>query len=132
MAFKIALAGIGKIARDQHIPALIASTEWELAATVSRHATVDGVEAYDDFHAMLKSRPDIEAVSLCMPPVPRFDYAKAAILAGRHVMLEKPPGASLAEVVDALNALGASPADLVAILEGLKQAGSLTAELVII
>ena len=33
---------------------------------------------------------------------------------------------------DALNALGASPADLVAILEGLKQAGSLTAELVII
>ena len=42
------------------------------------------------------------------------------------------PGASLAEVVDALNALGASPADLVAILEGLKQAGSLTAELVII
>ena len=42
------------------------------------------------------------------------------------------PGASLAVVVDALNALGASPADLVAILEGLKQAGSLTAELVII
>ena len=42
------------------------------------------------------------------------------------------PGASLAEVVDALNALGASPADLVAILEGLKQAGSLNAELVII
>nr|WP_050784700.1 flagellar basal body P-ring protein FlgI [Erythrobacter sp. SD-21] len=42
------------------------------------------------------------------------------------------PGASLAEVVDALNALGATPADLVAILEGLKQAGSLTAELVII
>ena len=42
------------------------------------------------------------------------------------------PGASLAEVVDALNALGASPADLVAILEGLKQAGSLSAELVII
>jgi len=42
------------------------------------------------------------------------------------------PGASLAEVVDALNALGASPADLVAILEGLKQAGSLTAEVVII
>lgn len=41
-------------------------------------------------------------------------------------------GASLAQVVDALNALGASPADLVAILEALKQAGSLTAELVIL
>lgn len=42
------------------------------------------------------------------------------------------PGASLSQVVDALNMLGASPADLVAILEALKQAGSLTAELVII
>jgi flagellar P-ring protein precursor FlgI len=42
------------------------------------------------------------------------------------------PGASLAEVVDALNLLGASPADLVAILEALKQAGSLKAEMVVI
>ncbi|PHR25078.1 MAG: D-galactose 1-dehydrogenase [Hoeflea sp.] len=94
---KIALAGIGKIARDQHIPALVASSDWELAATVSRHATVDGVEAFDDFEAMLQARRDIEVVSLCMPPVPRFDYARAAIAAGRHVMLEKPPGATLSE-----------------------------------
>lgn len=42
------------------------------------------------------------------------------------------PGASLADVVDALNKLGASPADLVAILEALKEAGSLTAEMVVI
>lgn len=97
MPFKIALAGIGKIARDQHVPALEASADWELAATVSRHGTVEGVEAFDDFDAMLEARPDITVVSLCMPPVPRFDYAKAAIRAGRHVMLEKPPGATLSE-----------------------------------
>ena len=42
------------------------------------------------------------------------------------------PGASLADVVAALNKLGASPADLVAILEALKEAGSLTAEMVVI
>jgi len=97
MALKVALAGIGKIARDQHIPAITASPDWELAAAVSRHATVDGVEAYEDFGAMLEARPDIGVVSLCMPPVPRFDYARAAIAAGRHVMLEKPPGATLSE-----------------------------------
>ncbi|MCY0153421.1 Gfo/Idh/MocA family protein [Hoeflea alexandrii] len=97
MPFKIALAGIGKIARDQHVPALAASADWELAATVSRHGTVEGVEAFDDFDTMLQARPDITVVSLCMPPVPRFDYAKAAIRAGRHVMLEKPPGATLSE-----------------------------------
>ena len=98
MARKVALVGIGKIARDQHVPALAASGEWELAATVSRSGTVEGVESHTDFAAMLAARPDIGTVSLCMPPVPRFDYAEAALLAGRHVMLEKPPGATLAEV----------------------------------
>lgn len=42
------------------------------------------------------------------------------------------PGASLAQIVDALNLLGTSPSDLVAILEALKQAGALKAEMVVI
>jgi flagellar P-ring protein precursor FlgI len=42
------------------------------------------------------------------------------------------PGASLAKLVDALNLLGVSPPDLVAILEALKQAGALKAEMVVI
>jgi flagellar P-ring protein precursor FlgI len=50
---------------------------------------------------------------------------------GNHVALFK-PGASLAKLVDALNTLGVSPADLVAILEALKEAGSLKAEMVVI
>jgi flagellar P-ring protein precursor FlgI len=41
-------------------------------------------------------------------------------------------GASLNAIVDAINRLGASPGDLVAILEALRQAGALRAELVII
>ncbi|WP_238366694.1 Gfo/Idh/MocA family protein [Mesobacterium pallidum] len=94
---KLALVGIGKIARDQHVPAIAASPDWDLAATVSRHGAVDGVEAYDDFDRMLEERADIRVVSLCLPPVPRFDYAARAIRAGRHVMLEKPPGATLSE-----------------------------------
>ena len=97
MAMKIALAGIGKIARDQHVPSINASPDWELAATVSRRASLEGVEAFDDFDTLLNMRPDIEVVSLCLPPVPRYDYAAAAIRAGRHVMLEKPPGATLSE-----------------------------------
>ncbi|MCJ2186840.1 flagellar basal body P-ring protein FlgI [Novosphingobium beihaiensis] len=42
------------------------------------------------------------------------------------------PGASLSKVVDALNMLGVTPSDLVAILEALKQAGALKAEMVVI
>ena len=42
------------------------------------------------------------------------------------------PGAKLGDIVDAVNALGVAPGDLVAILEALKAAGALRAELVVI
>lgn len=42
------------------------------------------------------------------------------------------PGVSLDEIVRAVNQVGAAPGDLVAILEALKQAGALRAELVVI
>ena len=41
-------------------------------------------------------------------------------------------GASLADIVAAINRIGTSPGDLVAVLEALKQAGALQGELVII
>ncbi|MFP5432173.1 MAG: flagellar basal body P-ring protein FlgI, partial [Alphaproteobacteria bacterium] len=41
-------------------------------------------------------------------------------------------GAALADIVKAVNAIGASPADMVAILEALKQAGAMKAELVVL
>jgi flagellar P-ring protein precursor FlgI len=41
-------------------------------------------------------------------------------------------GVSLNDIVQAVNQVGAAPGDLVAILEALKQAGSLTAELIVI
>ena len=94
---KIALVGIGKIARDQHVPTLRAAPEWELAATASRSGSVEGVEAFASVGALLAARPDIPVVSLCLPPVPRYAAACAALEAGRHVMLEKPPGATLSE-----------------------------------
>ena len=42
------------------------------------------------------------------------------------------PDVQLSSIVDAVNAVGASPSDIVAILEALKQAGALHAELVVI
>lgn len=94
---KIALAGIGKIAIDQHIPAIQSSPDWELAALVSRKNIASGIEQFKSMSDMLAARPDIDTVSLCMPPVPRFEYAVRAIKEKRHVMLEKPPGATLQE-----------------------------------
>jgi flagellar P-ring protein precursor FlgI len=42
------------------------------------------------------------------------------------------PGTTLSEIVQAINAVGAAPGDLAAILEALKQAGALKADLIII
>jgi flagellar P-ring protein precursor FlgI len=50
----------------------------------------------------------------------------------RNPMFRFAPGASLADIVKAVNAIGASPADLVAILEALKEAGAMKAELVVL
>ncbi len=97
MRRKIALVGIGKIALDQHLPAIAGSSEWELAAAVSRNGRVQGVANFTTIEEMLGACADVAVVSLCLPPVPRFEYARQAIAAGRHVMLEKPPGATLAE-----------------------------------
>ncbi len=100
MARSIAIVGVGKIARDQHIPAIADSPDFELAATASRNAAVDGVEAFGDLASLLAARPDIRCVSLCTPPQARYADARRALEAGCHVMLEKPPGATLSEVHD--------------------------------
>ena len=42
------------------------------------------------------------------------------------------PGASLNDIIRAVNQVGAAPGDVMAILEGLKQAGALNADLVVI
>jgi flagellar P-ring protein precursor FlgI len=48
------------------------------------------------------------------------------------VLMKLPSAASLADLVKALNSLGANPADLVAILQALKAAGALRADLEVI
>jgi D-galactose 1-dehydrogenase len=96
---RVALVGIGKIARDQHLPAIAANPDLELAATVSPSSGgVDGVPHYTALEEMLAREPEVDAVALCSPPQVRYGLAAAAIAAQRHVFLEKPPGATLSEV----------------------------------
>jgi len=94
---KIGLVGLGKIAVDQHIPALRGNPGFELVAGCSPHARPDGILAYSDMEAMLAAHPEIEALAICTPPQVRHRIAKDALATGRHVFLEKPPGATLGE-----------------------------------
>jgi D-galactose 1-dehydrogenase len=106
-AIKLAIVGVGKIVHDQHLPAVAANPDYTLIASASRNNTVEGLPGFTSIEAMLAAVPEIEAVSLCMPPQYRYAAAHAALTAGKHVFLEKPPGATLSEVAD-LKALAAS------------------------
>lgn len=97
-SIRAGLVGLGKIARDQHLPAIALTGGIDLVAVASRNAAADGVANFPDLAAMLAGQPDIDAVILCQPPQVRYDAARAALLAGKHVFLEKPPGATLSEV----------------------------------
>ena len=103
----LAIVGVGKIVRDQHLPAVAKNADYRLIAAASRHGTVDGIDNFKSIDEMLSAVPDIDAVSLCMPPQYRYEAAEKALSAGKHVFLEKPPGATLSEVAD-LEALAAS------------------------
>lgn len=100
---RIAIVGIGKIARDQHLPSIAADANFEMVAAVSRNASIDGVANFADIDSLLREVKGLDAVALCLPPGPRHAAALAALRAGKHVLLEKPPGATLSELDD-LNA----------------------------
>ena len=97
-AIRVAIIGLGKIARDQHVPAIAETAGIELAAIASRNASIDGVEHFTTLDDLLESTSDIDAVALCTPPQVRHLQAAAALKAGKHVLLEKPPGATVSEL----------------------------------
>jgi D-galactose 1-dehydrogenase len=97
---KLAIVGLGKIARDQHIPACNGSDEFELVAVASPGSTLDGVRSFPSLAELLEAVPDVTAVALCTPPQVRYETARYALEQGRHVLLEKPPGITVGEIQD--------------------------------
>ena len=107
MTIRLGLVGLGKIARDQHLPAIAATEGITLAAIASRNAGLPDLPSYHDIADLLASGHEIDAISLCTPPQGRFEQARAALETGKHLMLEKPPGMSVAEV-EALGRIAAA------------------------
>lgn len=95
---KLGLVGVGKIARDQHLPAIAADPRFELVATASPHGEVEGVAAYPDLDALIGAGRGLDAIVFCTPPAVRAPLAHRALEAGLHVLLEKPPASALSQV----------------------------------
>jgi D-galactose 1-dehydrogenase len=96
---RLALVGLGKIARDRHLPALAADRDFSLAATVDPVAPgLPGTPHFDSLAALLANGTAFDAAVICSPPQVRAALALTVLAQGRHVLLEKPPAATLGEV----------------------------------
>jgi len=95
---RVAVVGLGKIARDQHLPALRASPALVLAATVCPFGTLaEGVPGFATIEDLEAAGVAVDAVAICTPPQVRHRLAAQALGRGLHVLLEKPPAATLSE-----------------------------------
>ena len=100
MVYKIAVVGIGKIARDQHLPCIAKNRNFKLVAGVSRNATIENLPCFESLTKLRSSKISVDAVALCTPPAGRLAMAKEALDAGWNVLIEKPPTPTIGEMVD--------------------------------
>jgi predicted dehydrogenase len=96
---RVGIIGFGKIAEDQHAPSIAANERFELAASSSRSGK-GPAPAFTDWRQLIRSVQGLEAVAITTPPKPRYEIARECLQAGLHVLLEKPPCATLSEIED--------------------------------
>jgi D-galactose 1-dehydrogenase len=99
MPFRIAVIGVGKIARDQHLPCIAKNKNFQLAAAVSRNYQVDGVANFSSIAELAKSKVKVDCVALCTPPSVRLQMARECFDAGWDMLIEKPPTPTIGEMV---------------------------------
>ena len=90
--------GVGHIKGYQELPdlysveALCDIDPARAKAIAGEHGVRASIGDFDEF-----LRHDLDIVDICTPSALHFEQAKKALLAGRHVVVEKPFASSLAE-----------------------------------
>jgi predicted dehydrogenase len=101
----IAVVGFGNAGR-QHVEAIGAVPDALLVAVVDTDP--DGVRRATDARlpvlplSTVLADPTVGLVALCVPPGERPSLTEAALAAGKHLLVEKPPARSAAELEDLL------------------------------
>jgi predicted dehydrogenase len=91
---KLGIIGCGIAARKLHLPAAVCNHTEKKAKSFSK--LVSGVPYYLDYNEMLSNK-EIDAVDIALPIDLNFEVTLAAIKAGKHVFVEKPLSANLAD-----------------------------------
>jgi D-galactose 1-dehydrogenase len=108
---RLGLVGYGKIAQDQHAPAIRGSDRFELVAVATLGQHCPDVPNFSSLAELLEQGPQVDAIAFCTPPQGRFALVEQALRAGKHVLVEKPPCSTLGEalaLIDEVNAAGVS------------------------
>ncbi|KIW03136.1 uncharacterized protein PV09_05778 [Verruconis gallopava] len=115
MSVGLALIGSGHWARDEHLPAILASKHLQLKAVYSRTTRsartiaerAPGIDLYSEdgecsFADILK-REDISALLISLPIGSQASYIKAGLSAGKHVLSEKPVAENLQQATELID-----------------------------
>ena len=102
--FRVGLIGCGRVVERFHLPVLLGSSQWLVAAAadVSQvrrswfQSQMDGVPVFEEAEQMLDRVP-LDAVLVAATPDRHADLAVMALDRGINVLLEKPGGTSLTE-----------------------------------
>ncbi len=104
MTIRVGILGCGKIARlhaggyqaaGDLAQVVVCCDEYSIELA-EKMAAPFGADVTDQWQAVIE-RPDVDAISLCLPPYQHAEVAKAAAAAGKHLLVEKPMGMDLAE-----------------------------------
>lgn len=108
---KLAILGTGKIV-DEVLPVLKEINGIDLVAILSTPRSLTKAQELAEVYAInqassdydsILTNPEVDTVYVALPNHLHYDYAKKALLAGKHVICEKPFTLTLAEFEDLAN-----------------------------
>ncbi len=106
---RLALVGCGAVAEEEHLPAIQGLRDVEVVAVadpnpVRLHRVGDRFKIrgrYPDVTTLLE-HDGIDAVGICVPAGAHREVILPVLAAGKHVLIEKPPGLSLSDLDEAI------------------------------
>ncbi|MEL7109611.1 MAG: Gfo/Idh/MocA family oxidoreductase [Pseudomonadota bacterium] len=88
---RLGIVGLGKIARDQHLPAIAHNHEYEIAFVADKAVRAPiNAPHFCSLEAAIASGIEFDAVSLCTSPQPRLELCERLFPLNCSLLLEKP------------------------------------------
>ncbi len=104
---RVGIAGAGTIANMTHIEGwreagaqVVAVADNSPGRAAQFAAKWQVPSAFESVNGMLAAVPEIDVVSVCVPPYAHREVALASLQAGKHIYLEKPSAMNEAEMVE--------------------------------